>query len=483
MKTALVMPSWRVTDIYPARLAASMELFWQPTGLLYIGARLREEGHEVSLVDGSFMAHAALVDRVRDLRPGFVGIYANTPIWDKAVRTVEDLKGLDPAPFVGVGGPMPMVWGERCFEDAPSLDAVFRGEGEYSVPEVVAALERGSPLAEIPGLIVRDGNGTPLRTPSRPMVSDLDALPFPAWDLLGDIRRYRATPGTYRQEPVGSVFSSRGCEKRCIFCFQYGPKKIRYRRAECVVEEIQALVKGHRVREIRFLDDNFSGERDRAFRICEGISRLPYGLTWYASDRVDTIDEELCRAMRRAGCWAILLGAESGVQKCLDALKKGITVAQIRSAVRAAKRAGLKVYTPFIFGIPGETFDDGLRTISFACEIDPYYVNFHTITPYPGTALYKNASRYGTLSEKLEDFTFEHASFVPHTMTRDELLRLRSMAFRRFYMRPRYIARRLLGIRSVSEIKAAFKGGRSLFWLFMRGDAAIPQDAPESGDP
>lgn len=478
MHIVLVMPSWHVEDVYPGKLARSMELFWPPVGLLYIGASLRKAGHTVSFVDGSFCSHREVLEETLRQNPRLVGIYGNTPLWRKTIRTLEDLKKSSPELTVAVGGPMPMAWKKRCYEDSPRMDLVCTCEGEDALPEVAAALESGASLATIPGILYREAGGEVRENPARPVIADLDALPFPAWDLLGDLRRYRATPGTYRQEPVGCVFSSRGCLNRCIFCFQYGPRRIRYRAAEKVVEEIRQLVSCYGVREIRFLDDNFTGDKARAFQLCGLMKKEVPGVTWYISDRVDGADPELYREMRRSGCWAVLFGAESGLQKNLDTLKKGVTVEQIVHAVKTAKRAGLKVYTPFIFGIPGETFADGLKTIAFARRLDPYYVNFHTITPYPGTVLYRQAERYGRISQDVEAFTFEHGAFVPHTMTREELVRLRSLAFRKFYGRPSYLWRRLLGIRSRGDVKAALKGAGSLFWLVVKRNTLTEVSPP-----
>ena len=164
--------------------------------------------------------------------------------------------------------------------------------------------------------------------------------------------------------------------------------------------------------------------------------------------------------------WAILLGAESGVQKNLNNLRKGTTLAQIREAVRAAKDVGLKVSTPFLFGIPGETFEDGLKTIKFALELDPDLANFHALTPFPGTYLCDHIEQYGTASSDPSKFTYQDAAFVPYTMTRDEILTLRQTAFRRFYSRPSFILKRLLEIRNLHDCKAAVRGMRALFWLW-----------------
>jgi len=123
-----------------------------------------------------------------------------------------------------------------------------------------------------------------------------------------------------------------------------------------------------------------------------------------------------------------------------------------------------------LFGIPGQTFADGLRTIDFACELDPDIANFHALTPFPGTELYDNIDKYGTMSTDLRDFTYQGAAFTPYTMTRQEIAELRRLAFKRFYSRPRFLIRRFLRLRNLNDLKAAFYGVKSLFWLWLKSD-------------
>ena len=468
MKAALVMPAWLPEDIFPTKTAKAQVNYWQPLGVLYLAASLREAGHEVKFIDGSFLNHEEVIRRIRDFDPDFVGIYANTPLWRKAVKTAEDVKKVCNA-AVFAGGPYPTAMGKRALAEAPALDAIVVGEGELTLCEALERMEKGKSLEGVRGVIYRDGERL-VENPPRPPIEDLDALPFPARDLLEDKNLYVPPAGTYRRKPVAIVMTSRGCNARCIYCYQLtGERRIRYRSVENVLQEIELCIE-QGYREIRFLDDTFCGDYSRAMQIAEEIRRRGLDITWFVSARVNQVDEPLLRAFRRAGCWAIFFGAESGVQKNLNALRKGITLEQTRRAVRAAKRAGLRVVTAFIFGIPGETYEEALRTIDFAIELDPDFVNFHTMTPFPGTELYERVSELGSMSSRLEDFTFEGAAFIPHTMTKEEIEELRRIAFKRFYSRPKYILRRLLGIRTLDDLKLLTRGLRSLFWIWVKED-------------
>jgi len=473
MKCALVIPSWAPEDIFPSRTASSQINYWQPLGTLYVAAVLQKAGHEVTFINGAFLTHEALLHEIKEYAPGFIGIYSTTFAWENAKKTALDLKAMfGNRTFICAGGPYPIAMQERCLEDAgDSLDAVVTGEGEYTVLEMIERLQAGKNLEGVQGIIHREGNKI-VKNPPRPLIEDLDALPFPARELLGDANRYIPPPATYKRKPVAVMMTSRGCNRRCIYCFQIDKDRklgIRYRGIENVMEEIKlCLQQGYR--EIKFIDDTLAADYDRAMRFAAEIKARKLDFTWFASACVNQVDKPLLKAFKDAGCWAILFGAESGVQKNLDAIRKGTTLDQIRKAVKAAKEVGLKVSTPFLFGIPGETYDEGLRTIEFALEINPDMANFHAITPFPGTYLYDNLDKYGTMSDELRDFTYQGAAFIPYTMTREEIIDLRQKAFRRFYSRPSFIIGKILSLRSWDDIFTAAKAARSLFWLWMGKD-------------
>jgi radical SAM superfamily enzyme YgiQ (UPF0313 family) len=471
MKCALIVPAWAPEEIFPAGTAGSQINYWQPLGTLYLGACLLEAGHEVEFLDGSFLSHEDILRRIGALRPDFAGIYSTTFGWPAAIRTAADIKALDDRILTCVGGPYPTAVQDACLGDGcEAIDAVVVGEGEETVVEILDRLRSGRDLTDIAGVIARK-NGTILHNPPRPLIADLDRLPFPARELLGDRSRYIPAAGTYRRKPVALVMTSRGCDRRCIFCFQMdrerksGTRGVRYRSVDNVLQEIElCLREGYR--EIKFIDDSLAADRDRAMRIVGEIKRRRLDFTWFASVCANQADRELFQAMKDAGCWAVLIGGESGVQKNLNTIRKGVTLDRIRGAVRAAKEVGLRVTVPFIFGIPGETWDDALKTIDFAIELEPDLANFHAMTAFPGTPLYERAADYGAISSDLRDFTYQGAAFVPHSMTRDEILTARQVAFRRFYSRPSFLLRRLFSIRSRDDCRTAVTGLRSLFWLW-----------------
>ena len=470
MRCALVVPSWSPADIFSSKTAGSQINYWQPLGTLYVASSLLQAGHEVKFINGAFLSNDDVLTRIREFKPALVGLYSTAFGWPRAMRTASAVKAALGDVFVVVGGPYPVALKAECLADpdAGAIDAVATGEAEQTMVELAGRLKSGRDLAGVLGLAYRAPDGAIKDNGPRPFCLDLDLIPFPARELLGDAAKYLPPPATYRRKPVAVMITSRGCNRRCLYCFQIDRERkhgVRYRSIPNVIEEIElCLAQGYR--EIKFIDDTLASDYDRAMRLVHEIKRRGLDFTWFASACVNQVDEPLLRAFREAGCWAILFGAESGVQKNLNAIRKGITTEQTRKAVSAAKKAGLTVLTPFLFGIPGETYEEGLQTIEFACELDPDIANFHAITPFPGTDLYDRRDELGSVSGELDDYTYQGAAFVPHTMTREQIAELRQIAFKRFYSRPSYLIRRALKVRSLHEIKAAISGLRSLFWLW-----------------
>ncbi len=473
MRCALIIPSWVPEDIFSSKTASSQINYWQPLGTLYVAAVLRRAGHEVKFLNGAFMRHEELMRQAREFNPSFIGIYSTTFGWDKAKNTAAELRAIyGKEVFICSGGPYPIAVQERCLEDSGDLfDAIVTGEGEYTCLEIIERLNEGRGLHDVQGVVFRAGEQI-VKNPPRPLITDLDGLPFPARELLGDANLYIPPPATYRRKPVAVLMTSRGCNRRCIYCFQIDKERklgVRFRGVENVLAEIEHCLK-QGYREIKFIDDTLAADYDRAMTLAREIKARKLNFTWFASACVNQVDKPLLQAFKDAGCWAILFGAESGVQKNLNTIRKGTTPEQIRKAVKAAQGVGLRVSTPFMFGIPGETFEEGLQTIEFALDLNPDIANFHAITPFPGTYLYDNLEKYGSVSKELTDYTYQGAAFIPHTMTREQILRLRQIAFKKFYSRPSFIAKRLLELRTPHDFAVALKSLRSLFWLWTKSD-------------
>lgn len=479
---AIVVPAWLPEDIFSKKTAGSQINYWQPLGTLYVAAAVLQAGYQVEFINGAFTGHSQIISRLNTIKPDVVGLYSTTFGWDRARNTAAAVKEIHPEAHIVLGGPYAVAMQDQCLEECSFIDSVVTGEGELTMVDLLNRLEAGESLYKVAGLAFRDKKEIVKNEP-RDLITDLDSLPFPARELLGDASLYIPPPATYRRKPVAVIMTSRGCNRKCIYCFQIDKSRksgIRYRSVENVMTEIELVLK-QGYREIKFIDDTLAADYDRAMDIASEIKRRKLDFTWFVSACVNQVDKKLLQAFKEAGCWAILFGGESGVQKDLNAIRKGITVSQIEKAVKAAKEAGLTVYTPFIFGIPGQTFEDGKKTIEFACRINPDIANFHSLTPFPGTELYDNLEKYGTVSEDLTDYTYQGAAFTPYSMTREEIQTLRQMAFRKFYGRPSYMLKRLIQLKNLNDLKAAWNGFYSLFWLWIKRDIFHKNDKAGAG--
>ncbi|HEW81544.1 MAG TPA: radical SAM protein, partial [Nitrospirae bacterium] len=326
MKCALVIPSWIPEEIFSSKTAGSQINYWQPLGTLYVASSILKAGHDVIFLNGAFMSHDEIMNELSGYAPDVIGIYSTTFGWDKATFTASEIRkgGFESRPYLIVGGPYPIAVQEKCIHASEAIDAVITGEGEITMVEVLDRLSKGKDLEGVKGLIYRSG-GEVVINPPRPLIEDVDSLPFPARELLGRAMDYVPPPATYKRRPVAVIMTARGCNRNCIFCFQIDKHRktgIRFRSVESVMEEIELCLK-QGYREIKFIDDTFAADYDRAMRIANEIKSRGLDFTWFASACVHQVDKPLLQAFRDAGCWAILMGAESGVQKNLNAIRKG----------------------------------------------------------------------------------------------------------------------------------------------------------------
>ncbi len=431
-----------------------------PLGLAYLAAVAEQRGDQVRIYDGD-VEETSLAAVVRDFEPQVVGITANTTQITAAWRDAELVRSLCKAPII-FGGPHPTSLPEESAAK-PFVDVVVRGEGEATWLELLSVLDIGYwvledtaqyPISNIQGITYRDRDGQIVSTPNRaPIpVEELDRMPFPAWHLF-KLERYTNLQPTVDQVdgPSLPILTSRGCPYRCTYCSQIGPRRWRGRSVESVVAEWRWLVREQGAAEIGVLDDSFNINRQRVLDICqrlieEGLNGVPWIMI--NGIRANIADEEVLGAMKRAGCIRVAFGVESGNQAILDSVvDKHLTLDQVRAAFKAARAVGLETIGFFIIGLPGEseaTMDD---TIRFACELDPLVANFSIATPFPGTQMYETVRAQGRiLADTWDDFVFfeGRARFEMPGLPADLVERKWKEAYRRFYLRPKRIARTLL---------------------------------------
>ena len=294
---------------------------------------------------------------------------------------------------------------------------------------------------------------------------------MPARDLL-PMHLYSTSPARSRNYPSHSMFTSRGCPGICSFCDHrtFG-SKVRYFSLERIVEEFFLLRDHWGARDVSVWDDNFTSDKQLVLSVCEELRRRKFDLTWNVESRINMVDRDVIYALRDAGCRFIAFGIESGSQRMLDHMKKGITREEILEKVRLTQEAGIAIRGYFMMGLPGETEQDILETIRFAMELDIDVATFTMFLPLPGTLDYKRALKTGAFSDPeyflhdiIPEFNFlEKPVYMPAGIGEAQLLALHQKAYKSFYFRPRMVLKHLRSVRSPGEFLSLAKSGLGLF--------------------
>jgi hopanoid biosynthesis associated radical SAM protein HpnJ len=407
--------------------------FWYPTWL----------AQPAALVRGSRLVDAPpaglTVDDVLRLAAGYelAVLHTSAPSFAHDVRVAEALKAANPALRIGMVGAHVAVLREQALAASPALDFVTGGEFDFTILEVAEA----RPLASVRGLSYREG-GSLQRTPERPVLEDMDALPFVVDVYKRDLVVEQYFIG-YLLHPYVSLYTGRGCRSKCTFCLwpqTVGGQRYRTRSVEHVLAEIE---RGRRhfpqVKEYFFDDDTFTDDRPRAEAIARGLGRL--GVTWSCNAKAE-VPLDTLRVMRDNGLRLLLVGYESGSQTVLNNIRKGTRIDRAREFTRNARALGIKIHGTFILGLPGETRETIRQSIDFAREIDLDTIQVSLAAPYPGTALYRQARAGGWLdADALVDGSGMQTSVLgyPH-LARAEIFDALERFYRAFYFRPRKIA-------------------------------------------
>lgn len=436
-------------------------------GLAYLGAVAERDGHEVRILDDiSIRGRDTICRAARDFQPDVVGAASVTPAFHTAVDIAQFLREILPNAVFVLGGAHATADPEHAA--APqAFDFLVLGEGEDTFAELLGHLSAGSPQRpdDIHGLaFLRDGDLA--TTPPRARIADLDSLPFPARHLLPPPGDYHPTQASLRKLPLAHIMTSRGCPSRCKFCDRaiFG-EQYRSHSPQRVLAEVEDVVRHSGVREIRFFDDTFTLNRTRLDAICAGMKAFRPRLPWTCLTKVAAVDFDTLRMMRDAGCWQVLFGLESGDDRVLESLGKGNTVEMNRRVVRWARKAGLRVRCDFLVGSPHETVESLEATLALARELPIDFAHFNKFVPFPGTEFYGELVEQGCEFD-FADFgninDFDDICFVPPAMTRQQYADFLVKANRRFYLRPRYVLRRLLAMRTFTEVRAQIQGALTI---------------------
>lgn len=436
-----------------------------PLGLCYLASSVRKRGYTVRIID----APALSLDLSRTLAEiaqsgaDVIGITASTVSLNRAVELGKAIRGSGIVCPLIIGGPHVSSLPRQTLEECPEFDMGVINEGEYTICDILSALKSGNSRHTIPGIVYRDGPEIKL-SPRRDTIADLDALPFPAWDLLPNLaKHYKPSPHSYRRLPSSSLMSSRGCNGTCTFCARpFMGEKYRAHSAEYTVGMVDHLVRVYGIKDIMFYDDNFLLDKKRVTEICEALLKKDYRISWSCLARPEVTSVELFSLIKKAGCWQIAYGVESGDQRILDTIKKRVKLERLTEVIRKTNEAGIHSRGYFMIGCPGETAESIETTTRFTREsgLKDFHVTF--CTPMPGAELFDTAQQYGTFERDWKKLGFWDPVFIPNGMTKEQLIEAHRRMYRKFYLRPRiflrYVAKLLFtNPRSIADtIKAGF---------------------------
>ena len=433
---AFVVSPVSLEDIYGG--LAKVGAVSPPIQFLLLAAVVREHGYDPVIIDcaAKGFSYAQAVEEVRKASPSVIGLTAMTPHIMQTAKLAAALKEALPDVPILLGGPHITSAPVETLERFEHFDIGVLGSAEYSLPELLDAVAEGQALESIPGLVVRKDKQV-RETGERRERIDLASLPVYAWDILdGFPEAYRPPLFGAQRQPAAPVITSRGCPGKCTYCFSGCHKTIATYPADYIFDMLVELKERYGVREFMIYDDNFMMYRKNLVALLNRLIDEDVDLSWSCNARVDVVDEEILDLMKRAGCWQISFGIESGNQDIIDSLKKKISKERIRKALELARAAGIRTVGYFMIGHFRETEDTIRETIDFACSIplDDFRMSF--FTPLPGTEAYLEAHKHGEFIDDWGRMTLFNPVFFPHGFDEGKLVRWQKKALRAFFFRP-----------------------------------------------
>lgn len=422
------------TDVDISRIANIMP----PIGLCSLAAWVDKHGHSSFIHDCyAFPGQDKKVMQfIETESPDYVGFTATTSSFLDAYRIAEIIKNQRPEIKIIFGGVHITSMREKLMEDYPAIDYGVVGEGE--IPLQTLMDEDYNAISDVPGLMYRENGAVKFSGHgAKNQLLKLDDLPFPAYGKLeGFPKAYKLPLFNYPKSPNTTVVSSRGCPYQCSYCdrtvFQ---QSFRYNSAEYMFNQVKHLNKEYGVKHINYYDDLFTLKRSRVVDFCNMMIDSGLGMTFNCAARSEHVDLDLLKLLKKAGCWMISLGIETGDPDLLKLHRSNSDLDMIREKVALIKKAGIRVKGLFILGLPGETEESIDKSIDYALSLSLNDMNVAKFTPFPGSPIYKDIRKHGTFDEKWELMNCTNFIFIPKGFTRERLEERHREFYRRHFER------------------------------------------------
>jgi radical SAM superfamily enzyme YgiQ (UPF0313 family) len=452
---------------------------WPPLGLLQIGAVLENNGENVKLIDLTLreMTDYKLKEELISGKFVIVGLTGFITDYDEVIRISKIVKKNLPKAIIILGGPISIVFPEKILKNSP-INIIVKNEGEVTIKNLVEVIKKHGNLRQVKGIVYKDEKGLIVNNKNRPLIKDLDKLPFPARHLLR-MDKYISnyfSPLNIKQDVfkmirATSMITSRGCPYNCIFCYKdlWG-FKWRGTSASKIVDEIKLLIKEYNINAVFFIDDTFILNRKRVYELCDLLLKENIKIIWGCNGRVNLVDYDILKKMYDAGCRRITFGFESGSQRILNLIRKRTTTEQAKMAVKYCKKIGISVGGYFMIGMLNETKKDIEETIKFAKELDIDFYNFSITCPMPGTALYSMTLEQRKNLPSFNDWNFNVNVNLTSDITDEELIKYQKYFFmeftikriygKYFFVNPKFlkeISKLALTVKNFEEFKKLIK--------------------------
>lgn len=458
------------------------KMIWPQSSLAYLAAMVPED-MTVRIIDAiaEEMSPEDFKKEIETEKPKFYVSYVTGTTFAMDAKGIQWAKAAG-ATTIAVGTHVSAV-PQNTIELIPELDFVIRHEPEMSFKDIIDYTLANRPPQDIKGVVFRGEDGQPVLSPDRPLMESLDELPIPKQHLL-PLDKYKMP---FLGKRYVWVLTNRGCPYRCTYCFEgvvWG-KSVRYRSAESIYEELEYLA-AHNVRNVLFLADLFTYDKEGVNKLCDLIIERGLKIRWTCNSRVDTIDEDQLIKMKKAGCWLVAFGVESGSQKVLDNVKKDAKVETAAETIRMCHKHGVKTWAYFIIGLPGENKQTVRETIDFAKSVPLDIALFHVAMPYAGTEFYFQSVANGWLNTTdWKHFDMNDSAVVEYDdFTSAEILKATKQAFREFYFRPSQMWRMSKMMMGSGDIGMIWDVAKNFIgWIFSsKEDRVVPKqldDAPQ----
>ncbi len=443
------------------RLKQSDQLMYS-MGLGFIATELEKDGHDVTILDLKFPEiRTCYLDIVKRIKPNIVGITVAITTFKEASEITTHLRENNFSGRIIWGGAFPTLYWKECFELNQEIDIIVIGEGEETITELCKHIDSSKDFSDkdrIPGIAFRQ-NGNIFLNENRSYIKDLDKLNI-AFDKFSILNRI-PNPLEYRRLPHAQLLTSRGCPFNCAFCHKpVLGSGYRFESAQKTYNNIKKLIDEYGIKSIGFLDDTFTLRKNRVYELCDRIVNNNIKIDFNIKTRLDLVDYNMLKRMKKAGLWMLGFGVESASQESLNLLKKGIRIEQIESAIRYCKELKIKVRASFMINIPGETYEMMDDTIKFAQKLNPFAASFNITTPLPHTELYQICKTKGHLAkggiidnaDNIDYSTFDDPLYINECADKDTLHTIAKKAYRNFYLRFGWFYGRTREIDSIHDI-------------------------------